>query len=55
MMLHCNWGYAGRCNGWFNYGDFNLADAVEYDNNTGNNITYNFYNDFAIIYDIFVE
>ena len=55
MMLHCNWGYAGSCNGWFNYGDFNLANAVEYDNNTGNYITYNFYNDFAIIYDIFVE
>lgn len=34
QMLHMNWGWAGVCNGWFNLGEYDTSNGVDYDNNT---------------------
>lgn len=33
-MFHFNWGYYGRCNGWFAIGEFDPNEALVYDNDT---------------------
>ncbi len=53
-LLHFNWGWNGKCNGWFNFGCFHTGDAVEYDHSSLNNNSsydYQFYT--GLIYNIF--
>ncbi len=35
QLLHINWGYSGNCNGWFNWGNYKLDEAEEYDSEGG--------------------
>lgn len=43
--VHCNWGWKGRCNGWFLSGLFKTASPLEYDTpdapNTPDSLKYN--------------
>lgn len=43
--VHCNWGWKGRCNGWFLSGLFKTANPLEYDTpdapNTPDSLKYN--------------
>lgn len=54
QMLHINWGWDGRCNGWFNLGNYVTNDAEEYDSQSHDNTleySYMLYND--IVYNIY--
>ena len=46
---HCNWGWHGSCDGFFNDGVFNVANAYQYDSSIGNTYTNNFNTDLDII------
>ena len=39
-LVHCNWGWTGRCNGYYLQGIFDLRDGpIEYENSIGENDT----------------
>lgn len=42
-VLHFNWGWNGRCDGWFSHGCLRTNNAMDYDDDSlNNNIDYNF-------------
>lgn len=49
---HCNWGWSGICDGFFNDGVFKTANAYQYDSSTGNSTSYNFHDELLIITNI---
>lgn len=49
---HCNWGWDGNCDGFFNDGVFNVANAYQYDSSTGNYGSYHYETNLQIITNI---
>ena len=52
IMLHFNWGWNGICDGWYNFGCFDIRYPVEYDYN-GSSVERDYAYDHHLMYNIY--